>query len=216
MSYKLIVTIVPHNYGDEVSSIAVKAGAGGGTVLMGRGTAENNILQLLGLGDTSKDITYNIVEQNIEQKVREAIIEETKKKKNHFGVMFSILLGDFMKAGAVEQDLEGEKIMEETDSYEMINMIVNKGYAEDAMAAARKAGARGGTIIAARGTAKEGDAKFFGMEIVPEKEMLMILVPCNQKEDIIASIKQLKCFEKAGSGIIFCNKASDFTTLGKE
>ncbi len=216
MSYKLIVTIVPHNYGDEISSIAVKAGAGGGTVLMGRGTAENNILQLLGLGDTSKDITYNIVEQNIEQKVREAIIEETKKKKNHFGVMFSILLGDFMKAGAVEQDLEGEKIMEETDSYEMINMIVNKGYAEDAMAAARKAGARGGTIIAARGTAKEGDAKFFGMEIVPEKEMLMILVPCNQKEEIIASIKQLKCFEKAGSGIIFCNKASDFTTLGKE
>ncbi len=216
MSYKLIVTIVPHNYGDEISSIAVKAGAGGGTVLMGRGTAENNILQLLGLGDTSKDITYNIVEQNIEQKVREAIIEETKKKKNHFGVMFSILLGDFMKAGAVEQDLEGETIMDETDSYEMINMIVNKGYAEDAMAAARKAGARGGTIIAARGTAKEGDAKFFGMEIVPEKEMLMILVPCNQKEEIIASIKQLKCFEKAGSGIIFCNKASDFTTLGKE
>lgn len=216
MSYKLIVTIVPHNYGDEVSSIAVKAGAGGGTVLMGRGTAENSILQLLGLGDTSKDIIYNIVEQNIEQKVREAIIEETKKKKNHFGVMFSILLGDFMKAGAVEQDLEGETIMEETDSYEMINMIVNKGYAEDAMAAARKAGARGGTIIAARGTAKEGDAKFFGMEIVPEKEMLMILVPCNQKEEIIASIKQLKCFEKAGSGIIFCNKASDFTTLGKE
>ena len=216
MSYKLIVTIVPHNYGDEISSIAVKAGAGGGTVLMGRGTAENSVLQLLGLGDTSKDITYNIVDQSIEQKVREAIIEETKKKKNHFGVMFSILLGDFMKAGAVQQDIEGEKIMEQTDSYEMINMIVNKGYAEDAMAAARKAGARGGTIIAARGTAKEGDAKFFGMEIVPEKEMLMILVPCNQKDEIIASIKQLKCFEKAGSGIIFCNKASDFTTLGKE
>ena len=216
MSYKLIVTIVPHNFGDEISSIAVKAGAGGGTVLMGRGTAENSVLQLLGLGDTSKDITYNIVDQNIEQKVREAIIEETKKKKNHFGVMFSILLGDFMKAGAVQQNIEGEKIMEQTDSYEMINMIVNKGYAEDAMAAARKAGARGGTIIAARGTAKEGDAKFFGMEIVPEKEMLMILVPCNQKDEIIASIKQLKCFEKAGSGIIFCNKASDFTTLGKE
>ena len=216
MSYKLIVTIVPHNYGDEISSIAVKAGAGGGTVLMGRGTAENSVLQLLGLGDTSKDITDNIVDQSIEQKVREAIIEETKKKKNHVGVMFSMLLGDFMKAGAVQQDIEGEKIMEQTDSYEMINMIVNKGYAEDAMAAARKAGARGGTIIAARGTAKEGDAKFFGMEIVPEKEMLMILVPCNQKDEIIASIKQLKCFEKAGSGIIFCNKASDFTTLGKE
>ena len=231
MSYKLIVAIVPHNYGEYITNIAVKAGAGGGTVLMGRGTAENSVLQLLGLGDTSKDITYNIVEQSIEQKVREAIVEETKKKKSHFGVLFSILIDDFEKAGTIQQKMEGENNMdkdiklnieakmeinmEESESYEMINMIVNKGYAEDAMAAARKAGARGGTIISARGTAKEGDAKFFGMEIVPEKEMLMILVPCSQKEEIISSVKQLKCFEKAGSGIIFCNKASDFTTLGK-
>ena len=218
MSYKLIVTIVPHNYGEYITNIAVNAGAGGGTILMGRGTAQNNVLQLLGLGDTSKDITYNLVGCEIEQKVREAILEETKKKKSHFGVMFSIDINDFARAGTVVSkmsEISGGKAMNQND-YEMINVIVNKGYAEDAMAAARKAGAKGGTIIGARGTAKEGDAKFFGMEIVPEKEMLMILVPCNQKEEIIASIKELSCFEKAGSGIIFCNQASDFTMLGKE
>lgn len=101
------------------------------------------------------------------------------------------------------------------DGYEMINVIVNKGYAEDAMAAARKAGAGGGTIINARGTAKEGDAKFFGMEIVPEKEMLMILVPAEKKDAIIAAIKELPCLSKAGSGIVFCNEAENFTLLGK-
>ena len=71
--------------------------------------------------------------------------------------------------------------MSAENNYQMINVIVNKGYAEDAMAAARKAGAGGGTIIGARGTAKEGDAAFFGMKIVPEKEMLMILVPAEKK-----------------------------------
>ena len=89
------------------------------------------------------------------------------------------------------------------------------GYAEEAMAAARKAGAGGGTVIGARGTPKEGDAKFFGMEIVPEKEMLMILVPTEKKDDIINAIKKLECFSKAGSGIVFCNGAGDFTLLGK-
>jgi hypothetical protein len=47
--------------------------------------------------------------------------------------------------------------MKAENNYQMINVIVNKGYAEDAMSAARKAGAGGGTIIGARGTAKEDD-----------------------------------------------------------
>jgi nitrogen regulatory protein PII len=98
----------------------------------------------------------------------------------------------------------------------MISVIVNKGYADDAMAAARKAGAGGGTIISARGTAKEGDSKFLGMEIVPEKDLLIIVVPAEKCSQIVQAIKELPCMEKAGSGIIFCNEAHGFTLLGKK
>ena len=101
------------------------------------------------------------------------------------------------------------------EQYEMINIIVNKGYAEDAMAAARKAGAGGGTIIGARGTAREGDSTFFGVDIVPEKEMLMILVPQEKRQAIVEAVSALSCFEKAGSGIIFSNEAKGFKLLGK-
>lgn len=101
-------------------------------------------------------------------------------------------------------------------NYQMINVIVNKGYAEDAMSAARKAGAGGGTIINARGTAKEGDEKFFGTEIVPEKDMLIILVPSEKKDDIVKAIMDLKCFQKPGTGIVFCNGVQDFRVLGKK
>ena len=101
------------------------------------------------------------------------------------------------------------------EKYEVINIIVNKGYAEDAMAAARKAGAGGGTIIGARGTAREGDSTFFGVEIVPEKEMLMILVPQEKRQAIVEAVSSLACFEKAGSGIIFSNEAKGFKLLGK-
>ena len=150
------------------------------------------------------------------ENVRQAIINCVPAKSHHFGVMFSENIGTFIKAGVNGHNIKGDVIMNSQSEYEMINIIVNKGYAEDAMTAARKAGASGGTIIAAKGTAKEGDEKFFGVDIVPEKDMLMILVPADKKEAILTSIKELPCFAKAGSGIIFCNQAEDFTLLGKK
>ena len=216
MSYRLLISVVPHNCGEEIVTVANNTGAGGGTIVMGRGTASNSIIQLLGLGDTQKDVVFIIVESAVEKAVRSAIMEAVSDRKGHFGFMVSCKLNGFIKAGDLDKNFEEEKGAEKmADGYEMINVIVNKGYAEDAMAAARKAGAGGGTIINARGTAKEGDAKFFGMEIVPEKEMLMILVPAEKKDAIIAAIKELPCLSKAGSGIVFCNEAENFTLLGK-
>lgn len=224
MSYKLLIGIVPHNSGELITDAAKSAGAGGGTIAMGRGTASNGVLQLLGLGDTSKDIVYIIIKNSIKQAVYDAIIKASEKKA-HFGVMFTLNTPGFIRAGHLDDtsDLEsstpeskGEETMSTENNYQMINVIVNKGYAEDAMAAARKAGAGGGTIIGARGTAKEGDAAFFGMKIVPEKEMLMILVPAEKKSAIVEAITALPCFAEAGSGIIFCNEAQDFTVLGKK
>lgn len=214
--HKLIISIVPHNSGEIITNAANLAGSRGGTILMGRGTAENSIIQLLGLGDKSKDIVYILVEEEICQNVLDKIKESTQNKKN-FGIVFTIDINNFLRSGSIK-NLENENLGVEkmNDSYEMINVIVNKGYAEDAMAAARKAGAGGGTIINARGTAKEGDAKFFGIEIVPEKEMLLILVPKDKKDEIIKAISDLPCLNKAGSGILFTNSANNFTVLGKK
>ena len=218
MSYKLLIGIVPHDSGELICNAAKSAGAGGGTIAMGRGTASNGVLQLLGLGDTSKDIVYIIIKNELKAAVYEAI-KTASEKKAHFGVMFTLETQDFIRAGHLNEraeDAKGEETMKTEDNYQMINIIVNKGYAEDAMAAARKVGAGGGTIIGARGTAKEGDAAFFGMKIVPEKEMLMILVPAEKKAAVVEAVTALPCFAEAGSGIIFCNEAQDFTLLGKK
>lgn len=218
MGYKLLISIVPHDSGELIANAAKSAGAGGGTITMGRDTASNGVLQLLGLGDTSKDIVYIIIKENLKEAVYNEIIKASEKK-SHFGVIFTLNTPDFIRAGHLNEKSDGakgEETMKNEKNYQMINIIVNKGYAEDAMAAARKAGAGGGTIIGARGTAKEGDAAFFGMKIVPEKEMLMILVPAEKKNDIVSAITELPCFAEAGSGIIFCNEAQDFTLLGKK
>ena len=83
------------------------------------------------------------------------------------------------------------------------------------MAAARKAGAGGGTVLNARGTAREDDVKFFGMHIVPEKEMLMIVTEHEKKAAVIEAIRTLPCLEQTGSGITFSAGVENFTVLGK-
>ncbi|MBO4507044.1 MAG: transcriptional regulator [Spirochaetaceae bacterium] len=242
--HRLIISVVPKNSAEFVTAAANKAGAAGGSVLMGRGTASNSIIQLLGLGDTSKEIVLVIAERGIVAAVIDAIKNAVADKK-HFGVIFSVAVPSFFRSGDINgtgginradgvfarsqnADAVGENPQKtsntgddnmvdaaNTNAYEMINIIVNKGYAEDAMAAARKAGAGGGTILSARGTAKEGDEKFFGMEIVPEKEMLMILVPSDKKEAVLDAVKSLPCLEKAGSGIVFSSEVESFSVLGK-
>lgn len=218
MSYKLIYSIVPQYNGELITNAAREAGSSGGTILMATETSANGIIQLLGFGDAAKDIALILVDNEKAGSVLRSIKNATALKKHNFGLLFSVPVFDFVKAG--DADLKktnvksGEKIMNE-NSYKMINVIVNHGYAEDAMNAARKAGAGGGTIIQARGTAKEGDAKFFGTEIVPEKDMLVILVPDEKKDAIVKAISELKCFQKAGAGIIYCNDVNDFTVLGK-
>ena len=83
------------------------------------------------------------------------------------------------------------------------------------MAAARAAGATGGTLLAARGTAKPGDAEFFGVPLVPEKEQLLILTTAEIAPAVVAAIQALPCFAQKGSGVLFTLAATSFTPLGK-
>ena len=72
-----------------------------------------------------------------------------------------------------------------------------------------------GTVLNARGTARETDKRFFGMHIVPEKEMLIIVVSSEKKESVMSAIKELKCLKEPGMGIAYSSGVEDFSLLGK-
>ena len=85
----------------------------------------------------------------------------------------------------------------------MITYIVSHGEAYDIMTAAREAGARGGTILEAHGTFRESDVEFFGMTLVSEKEMLIIVAEKELAEKILDATKNMPIFKKSGGGIIY-------------
>lgn len=83
------------------------------------------------------------------------------------------------------------------------------------MAAARKAGATGGTVTHARGTApNDGSEKFFGVTIVPEKEMITIVADLEKAKTIVQAIKTLDCLQVPGVGVLYVQDVKDFENLG--
>ncbi len=94
-------------------------------------------------------------------------------------------------------------------AYEVVFCIVNDGCSDLVMEAAKEAGARGGTVLHARGTANKEAEKFFHITIQPEKEIVMILVAAEIKDAVLHAIYRKAGLESEGQGIAFSLPVDD-------
>lgn len=215
----ILLATVAHNKATLVSDAAKGAGSSGGTVLYARSISSSILANALGFGEKKQDVVVILCTQKDTLRIFQAIHDACKKEKRGFGYLCAIDAQSLIKMGTITGETDGsasgkgETMAEAKQS--LILVILNRGYADDAMAAARKAGAGGGTVINARGTAREDDAKFFGVHIVPEKEMLAIVVSKEQKQKVLEAIRTLPCLQEPGSGIAFSTFVDSFCTLGK-
>ena len=189
----LLVAIVNRGHAERFFAIAREKGARGGTIIPAKGTATNSILAALGLGDTSKEIVLILLDEELAHNIMNSVKKEDK------------IQGVVALLGQEENNMDNK--------WKMITVIVNTGYADDIMDAARKAGATGGTVTHARGTGTAEDAHFLGVTIVPEKEMIMILAESDKAQAIVEAISSLKCLEEPGIGIIYTQDVKEFKNL---
>ncbi len=98
-------------------------------------------------------------------------------------------------------------------THEVIMCIVNSGFSDEVMDAARELGARGGTVIRARGTANVEAEKLAGIAIQPEKEIVMILVDSKIKDDILHALYRTVGLKTPGQGIAFSVPVDDVVGL---
>ncbi len=87
--------------------------------------------------------------------------------------------------------------------HEVIFCVVNSGFSDAVMDAAKEFGARGGTVIHARGTANREAEKLYQITVQPEKEIVMILVSSDIKNDILHALYKAVGLNTPGQGIAF-------------
>lgn len=97
--------------------------------------------------------------------------------------------------------------------FEVIIALINAGFSDLVMDAAREEGARGGTIIHARGTGTKEMEKKYGIVITPEKELIMILVSEDIKDKVLSAIYKSAGLGTQGQGIAFTLPVDDVVGL---
>ncbi len=229
---QMLICFLGRHRGERLVEAAKEAGARGGTLALGQSLGNSRILQALSLGDIQQDIVYLVMGDEAPA-VIQAVRDAAEKDPRRLGGMAVRLAVPelivrtrdsqrfFRHGGGTDRVQinsnnpvdQGEKPMQ--SGYKMINVIVNSGFADDVMAEARKAGASGGTIINARGTGKEEDAKFFGIALVPEKEMLIIIAREEAVPNIVEAIATVPTLSQPGGGIIFNLNVEEFILLGQ-
>lgn len=214
---KLLISIVQRNVGLALVATTKESGAKGGTILCAKGVADNAILHALGLGDSDKDVVFTLLKEHEVLPVLEAISHFRRNKRLSSGVAMLIDVPDMLSHLSSEGKGENKMNTEQSKikgDHTLITCIVNKGFADEIMNVVRKEGATGGTILSGSGTGKEEDVKFFGVTLVPEKELLLIVVDSSKASHILDTIKQIPILAEPGSGVAFCIDVEKFITLG--
>lgn len=93
--------------------------------------------------------------------------------------------------------------------FELIVVLVNSGFSEIVMDAAREVGARGGTIVRARGTGTKDMEKRYNIVITPDKEMILILVKEAIRDQMLSAIYKAAGLGADGQGIAFALPVND-------
>ena len=91
--------------------------------------------------------------------------------------------------------------------------IVNRGFADHVVDAARNAGAHGGTVFYARGTGLHEVEKFFAISIQPEKEVVLNIVRHEDTHTIMHSIVAAAGLKTEAKGLAFALPITDIVGI---
>lgn len=201
-SFEMIYAIVNHGNASKFLHKAMDYGIRGGTILYGKGTVSDKLANFLSLHDERKEIIMMGADCSTARDAMEKLSKDFKLHKSNRGILFSTKLDSIIGSELCEtkDTFEGEEL----SMYKLIISIVNRGKAEQVVDAALEKGARGATIMNARGSGvHEKNLKLFNMDIEPEKEMVIIITGEGIFKDVVDNIVTKLELNEPGNGIIF-------------
>lgn len=167
-------------------------------VVFARGTVSSRWLKYLGLDDTERAMIFIPYIREDVTDFLDYLDEQLQLQKPGSGIAFAIDT-DCVFGCAVPEDTIETK---EMNMHKLMTIIVDDSYAEDVMDVARAAGAKGGTIVHARGNSDDEVETVFGMQIEPQREILFILAENSEIPAIEQAVAKYLDEEQPG-GIMF-------------
>ena len=174
------------------------------------GTASSEMLDLLGLGSPEKRLYMSI----LPKEYADAVLKRLKKLLRPGiagGIAYTMPINGMSKyftyiysnKNVEEISESGKGEIRMSNKYSMITVIVNQGYSEEVMNAARSVGAGGGTVIHSRMISDESAQAIRSLDVQDEKEILMIVATEENKAAIMEEIGKKCGTHSDAKGVVF-------------
>lgn len=190
----IIVSIVEDTYGSKVMKRIKTSCNAPSTVFYGKGTVSNHLMNRLGFFEERKEICFSVVDRAQEDELYSTLETKLKLSKAGHGVMFSIPMRTTNETQDKEQMMNAK---------EAIFVVVDNGLSEKVVETANQAGAKGGTVIHARGQSQVETKKLFHLDIEPEQEIVLIVANKEVGSNITDALTQTFKFDEGNSGHLF-------------
>ncbi len=218
-SYNMVLVILKRNYEKEYVKFFRQNGITRLTSMLGNGTASKSILDYLGIENNEKVVLQAIAAAGNVESLFSGLISRMGINLPGTGIAMSIPVESIAGTSSMKYLTEGqettasEEVKMKEAVYSLIMIISEKGRSDMVMDAAREAGAKGGTVVHAKGTGRESEAKFFGVSITPEKEMIYIAARKSDKGDIMRAIMEKAGPHTEAKAVVFSLPVEDIAGL---
>ena len=212
-----LVTITDRPAADAFLTLYESLGVTVSLRTVGAGTAVRETLSTLGLEKTEKVVLFAMITADTWPSLQKALRHTMRIDVPGTGIAFIIPVSSIGGKRALQFLTEHQTFVLKEEStlkqtrYELLLVIANQGHTGPIMDAARAQGAGGGTVIHAKGTGMEGAAHFMGVELVNEKELVLIVTRTARKNQIMNAIMN-GAAPKAGA-IVFSLPVTDTAGL---
>ena len=206
--YKYVMIITDREYSGDFEEFLKGRGVKNIIETLANGTAMPSVLDSFGLEKTEKIILGFIAEGGKAAEIKKGLYEEMNLAAAGGGIAVILPIDGIggessLKYFSEETDKGERKAMENTDyKCVMLTVIADKGNSDTVMEAARGAGATGGTVVRAKGTGA-AIAKFFGITISADKEIIYIVAKREKRDDIMHAIMEKAGKNSGAHGIVF-------------
>ena len=199
MELNLVMAIVARTRHETMEDIVHGMKLPLALTLYAKGTATDEHLSLHGLLPTEYALILTVADGEQTRKLMRAAKVRMFIDIPGNGIMLSVPLksiggGKTMAYLTDNKTVTGEKPDMNT-THELVCVILNEGCSDMVMAAARPAGATGGTVLAGKGTGARESEKFLGISLANEKDVVLIVAEKAKKAAIMKAV-----MEKAGPG----------------
>ncbi len=218
-SYNMVLVILKRSYEKEYVKFFRQNGITRLTSMLGSGTASKSILDYLGIENNEKVVLQTVAAAGNVESLFSGLISRMGINLPGTGIAMSIPIESIAGTSSMKYLTEGqetiasEEVKMKEAVYSLIMIISEKGRSDMVMDAAREAGAKGGTVVHAKGTGRESEAKFFGVSITPEKEMIYIAARKSDKGDIMRAIMEKAGPHTEAKAVVFSLPVEDIAGL---